>query len=106
MGIGRSDESHRTLPKNAAVCRQWVRCGRRPCRCGSGQGHGPYWYLFWREGGRLRKTYVPSVGADALAGMVAARRRQRRMARAQVAAAKDSIRDSVLRLREMEGTWN
>lgn len=49
-----------TLPKTlpGVVCPQWVRCGRPGCRCARGQPHGPYFYRFWREGGRLRKGYV------------------------------------------------
>jgi hypothetical protein len=40
-----------------------VRCGRPNCtRC----PHGPYWYAYWREDGRLRSRYVgkdlPKVG--------------------------------------------
>lgn len=32
-----------------------VRCGRAGCtRC----PHGPYWYAYWREGGRLRSRYI------------------------------------------------
>ena len=32
-----------------------VRCGRANCtRC----PHGPYWYAYWREGGRLRSRYI------------------------------------------------
>jgi hypothetical protein len=32
-----------------------VRCGRSNCtRC----PHGPYWYAYWREGGRLRSRYI------------------------------------------------
>jgi hypothetical protein len=32
-----------------------VKCGRRGCtRC----PHGPYWYAYWREGGRLRSRYI------------------------------------------------
>jgi hypothetical protein len=32
-----------------------VRCGRRECtRC----PHGPYWYAYWREDGRLRSRYI------------------------------------------------
>jgi hypothetical protein len=32
-----------------------VRCGRENCtRC----PHGPYWYAYWREGGRLRSRYI------------------------------------------------
>lgn len=32
-----------------------VRCGKRGCtKC----PHGPYWYAYWREGGRLRSRYI------------------------------------------------
>lgn len=32
-----------------------VRCGKKGCtRC----PHGPYWYAYWREGGRLRSRYI------------------------------------------------
>lgn len=39
---------------------QFRRCGRASClRCGQGQpGHGPYWYGYWREDGRLRSRYI------------------------------------------------
>ena len=42
---------HKMLP--GVVCPQWVRCGRPNCRCSKGQPHGPYFYRFWREGGKL-----------------------------------------------------
>lgn len=32
-----------------------VRCGKRGCtKC----PHGPYWYAYYREGGRLRSRYI------------------------------------------------
>jgi hypothetical protein len=32
-----------------------VKCGKRGCtRC----PHGPYWYAYWREDGRLRSRYI------------------------------------------------
>ncbi|MGH2765443.1 MAG: hypothetical protein ACRDKA_05975 [Actinomycetota bacterium] len=35
--------------------RERVRCGREGCtKC----PHGPYWYAYWREGGRLRSRYI------------------------------------------------
>jgi len=41
-----------------------VRCGKENCtRC----PHGPYWYAYWREGGRLRSRYIgkePPAGAS------------------------------------------
>ena len=44
-------------PTDAAPAyrQQMVRCGKKSCtRC----PHGPYWYAFWREGGRTRSRYV------------------------------------------------
>ena len=42
-----------------------VRCGKDGCtRC----PHGPYWYAYWREDGRLRSRYIGKTlpeGADA-----------------------------------------
>ena len=35
--------------------RQHVRCGKSNCqKC----PHGPYWYAYWREGGRRRSRYL------------------------------------------------
>ena len=34
---------------------EMVRCGKQGCtKC----PHGPYWYAYWREGGRTRSRYV------------------------------------------------
>jgi hypothetical protein len=43
------------------VCAQFVRCGKAGCRCSRGALHGPYHYLFWREGRTLKKLYVRSA---------------------------------------------
>lgn len=47
---------------------EWVKCGKK---CG-GCPHGPYWYAYWREDGRLRKRYVgkgkPPPGDDEAQG--------------------------------------
>lgn len=32
-----------------------VRCGKAACRSCP---HGPYWYAYWREDGKLRSRYV------------------------------------------------
>jgi hypothetical protein len=32
-----------------------VRCGKKAC---TSCPHGPYWYAYWREGGRLRSRYI------------------------------------------------
>ena len=32
-----------------------VRCGKKGCKSCP---HGPYWYAYWREDGRLRSRYI------------------------------------------------
>ncbi|MFL5662321.1 MAG: DUF6788 family protein [Ktedonobacteraceae bacterium] len=41
---------------------QYRKCGKTSCgTCRDGQGHGPYWYAYWREGSRLRSGYIGKV---------------------------------------------
>jgi len=47
-----------------AVIAQYVRCGKPACRCASGSLHGPYWYRFFREEGRLFKQYIPGAEVE------------------------------------------
>ncbi|MBD2080506.1 DUF6788 family protein [Leptolyngbya sp. FACHB-17] len=37
-----------------------VRCGKAGCKCAGidGELHGPYWYAYWRENGKLKSRYV------------------------------------------------
>ena len=50
------------VPSSAHVTyrQQFRRCNKADCPgCrGGGQGHGPYWYAFWREDGRPRSRYL------------------------------------------------
>lgn len=34
---------------------EWVNCNKSDCR---GCPHGPYWYAYWRERGKLKKRYI------------------------------------------------
>jgi hypothetical protein len=90
----------KTLPKTlpGVVCAQWVRCGRRQCRCATGQLHGPYHYRFWRQGGRLRKEYVRPADLAHVRAACAARRQEWLAIRA----AWDQWRQFLARLREVE----
>jgi hypothetical protein len=38
--------------------RELVRCGKEHCKCAGGELHGPYWYAYWKEGGRTRSKYI------------------------------------------------
>ena len=46
------------------------RCGKASCKCAIGDlqdtGHGPYWYAYWKESGKLKSRYIGkrSPGAD------------------------------------------
>jgi hypothetical protein len=44
---------------NGAVCAQYKRCGRANCKCAGGRLHGPYYYRFTWEAGRVVKEYIP-----------------------------------------------
>src|SRR2546421_10328258 len=49
------------LPSNQHITYQlqYRKCGKAACStCRNGQGHGPYWYAYWREGSRLRSGYI------------------------------------------------
>jgi len=42
------------------IIKEKVRCGRKNCRCRrENKLHGWYYYLYWREGKTLRKSYIP-----------------------------------------------
>lgn len=39
-----------------------IRCGKEQCRCSvTGDLHGPYWYGYQRQGGKLKSWYVGKV---------------------------------------------
>jgi len=41
---------------------QYRKCGKTSCStCRNAQGHGPYWYAYWREDARLHSGYVGKV---------------------------------------------
>ena len=86
----------KTLP--GAVCPQWVRCGRPNCRCATGRPHGPYFYRFWRVGGKLKKLYVRPADLDRVRALCRATQAQRRA----LAAAWDQWRRRTARVRELE----
>lgn len=48
-----------TLPANARLVQQHVRCGKPGRKCARGELHGPYTYATWWESGKRRNKYVP-----------------------------------------------
>jgi len=87
-------------PLPGTVCPQWVRCGRPACRCARGQLHGPYYYRFFREKGRLKKTYVRQADVE----QVRAQCETRRQARCDLSSSWAVWRQLATLVREVEGT--
>ena len=53
---------------------QFRKCGKLACStCKLGPGHGPYWYAYWREGARLRSSYIGKAQPTAISPVQAAR---------------------------------
>ena len=53
------------IPPTCTLEREYVLCGKPRCS----RRHGPYWYAYWKEGARTRKSYVGSN--EALARLIA-----------------------------------
>ena len=56
--VARRDEEYDPGEESSGAVtyrQEQVRCGKESCtRC----PHGPYWYAYWREDGRLRSRYI------------------------------------------------
>ena len=55
-------------PASAGTLRlEMVKCGKDRCRtCAAGEGHGPYWYLYFRRNGKLTSRYIGKMIPDDL----------------------------------------
>ena len=82
-----------TLYKTPALVSHSVRCGKPACRCATGQRHGPYWYLYWREGRRQRRRYVKRAELAAVRAVVERRRAADRAERLARLLALDDLRE-------------
>jgi hypothetical protein len=47
----------RSVPRNATIRQEYIKCGKTPCYHGK---HGPYYYAYWKdpETKKLRKKYI------------------------------------------------
>ena len=47
----------RSVPENATIRQEYIKCGKKPCYHGK---HGPYYYAYWKdhETKKLRKKYI------------------------------------------------
>ncbi len=74
-----------TFHKTPALVCHTVRCGKPTCRCMTGEGHGPYWFLRWRDGAHQHRRYVKKADLAEVRAVVQRRRaedRADRLARA------------------------
>ena len=102
---GRSASSESGLP--GVVLAEKKRCGKANCRCRSGEDddlHGPYFYRYWRQGGRLRKAYVPRDRVEATRAACRQRQERERQERARRAEFQAALRRFRERAREVERT--
>ena len=49
-----------------AICQQFRKCGKAGCKCSVGALHGPYFFFFYRENGKLKKSYIRKANAAEL----------------------------------------
>jgi hypothetical protein len=82
----------KTFYKTPALVSHRVRCGKPSCRCATGEGHGPYHFLAWREGGTLRRRYVRQAEVEAVRAVVEERHRHDRETRRLLALALGDLR--------------
>jgi len=69
-----------------------VRCGKPNCHCATGERHGPFWFLRWRDGTIQRRRYVRQADLDAVRAIIEARQAQDREMRLMVSLAVDELR--------------
>ena len=103
--LWREQEPATGLP--GVVLAEKKRCGKANCRCTSGEDadlHGPYFYRYWREQGRLRKAYVPQGKVESTREACQRRQERERAERIRRAEFKATLRSFRERAREVERT--
>ena len=50
-----SSRNYNSVPSSATIRKEYIKCGNPCCyRC----KHGPYYYGYWKENGKLKKKYI------------------------------------------------
>ena len=102
--MSRSLEIAKTLYKTPALVRHRVRCGKPTCHCATDAGHGPYWFLHWREGAIQRRRYVRQADLAGVRAVIERRRRDDHAARLALALAWAELRRMRAWLRDLSAT--
>jgi hypothetical protein len=50
-----SSTNYNSIPSTATIREEYVKCGKPYC---STCEHGPYYYGYWKENGKLKKKYI------------------------------------------------
>ena len=95
-------EFAKTFHKTPALVSYRGRCGKAGCRCARGEGHGPYWFLRWREGARQRRRFVKADELDAVRAIIELRRRADHAERLALLLARTGLREVNQWLRQIE----
>lgn len=91
-----------------AVIAERKRCGKPNCRCASGNPedlHGPYYYRYYRENGRLRKAYVPKDRVEQVRAACALYREEQRTRRWMALLFQQHAQSVDEMLRQIEALW-
>jgi hypothetical protein len=91
----------KTLYKTPALVSHRVRCGKSNCRCATGEGHGPYHFLVWRQGGKQRRRYVRQDEVEAVRAVIDWRQRLERERRLLLATSRAELRSMRRWLRDL-----
>ena len=93
----------RSCHKVPALITYRVRCGSPGCRCAGEVGHGPYWFLRWRDRtGKHCRRYVRLTDVEAVRSTIAERRAERTRARFEARAALAWLRSSRKMIAQIE----
>jgi hypothetical protein len=90
-----------TFHKMPALVAYRVRCGKPNCRCASGERHGPYWFLRWREGDVQRRRYVRQEDVEDVRLVIERKRSERHDERRAIIEADAYLRELRRWLREL-----
>lgn len=89
-------------PLPGTLIPQFIRCGRPNCKCAKGELHGPYFYRFVRESGRLRKIYVKKADLQAVFDATVTYKQANVALRQQLAQSKREWREAMAVLKEYD----
>ena len=97
------NKTEKALPKTmpGSIHVQYVRCGKRTCKCARGELHGAYFYHFARVNGKLTKRYLKAHEVEQMQIACMAWREEEKARRARSRETWQLIREMKARLRDV-----